>query len=201
LRVAGIVLAGGRSSRFGSDKLAAEIEGEPLLQRAVRGVGAVADDVVIVAAPAAPAPAPPAGVRARIVRDAVPDEGPLAGVVAGLLAVERRLAVIVGGDMPDLVPDVLRELLAAVDDRRAAAAALGEGDGFRPLPVAVQVDVARRAAIEGFEAGERSLRRWLRSLHATTVDEAAWTALDPIRSTLHDVDEPADLEAAREGAR
>lgn len=194
------MLAGGRSRRFGEDKLTAELDGVPLLHHALLRVGAVTDGVVVVLAPGAPEPAMPAGVDGRFVRDAVPDQGPLAGALAGLGAADRPVALIVGGDMPGSVPDVLRELLARAE-RSPAAAALGEGDGFRPLPAAVRVEVARRVGAERFEAGERSLRGWLRALDVTVVDEATWTGLDPSRSSLRDIDEPADLDAAREATR
>ena len=46
--VSAIVLAGGRSSRFGGDKLAGRLGGETVLDRTVDAVGAVAVDIVIV---------------------------------------------------------------------------------------------------------------------------------------------------------
>ncbi len=85
--VAGIVLAGGRSSRFGSDKLAAEREGVPLLHHAVLRVAEVADDVVVVLAPGASGAGLPPGVR--VANDPTEGEGPLAGLHAGLLAAVR----------------------------------------------------------------------------------------------------------------
>ena len=42
--------------------------------------------------------------------------------------------------------------------------------------------------------GERSLRAWLQAMRMAVIDEATWTALDPERATLRDVDEPADLD-------
>jgi len=42
-------------------------------------------------------------------------------------------------------------------------------------------------------AGRRRLRDMLDSLRTAVIDEATWTALDPQRRTLHDVDEPGDL--------
>jgi len=47
----GIVLAGGRSTRFGRDKLAEPIEGRTLLDLATEAVAAVVADVVVVVAP------------------------------------------------------------------------------------------------------------------------------------------------------
>ena len=45
--VTGIILAGGASARFGSDKLAAPVGGRPLLQHALEAVAAVAHDLVL----------------------------------------------------------------------------------------------------------------------------------------------------------
>jgi molybdopterin-guanine dinucleotide biosynthesis protein A len=44
------------------------------------------------------------------------------------------------------------------------------------------------------DAGRRSLRDLLASVRTVVVDEPTWTALDPERRTLFDVDEPADLD-------
>ena len=45
----GAVLAGGQSRRFGRDKIAVEVEGVPMVLRAVRALEALCDDVVLVA--------------------------------------------------------------------------------------------------------------------------------------------------------
>ncbi|MDQ3209832.1 MAG: NTP transferase domain-containing protein, partial [Actinomycetota bacterium] len=56
--VSGIVLAGGRSSRFGvDDKLAATYDGMPLLHHPVLRLAEITGDVVVVLAPDAPEPA------------------------------------------------------------------------------------------------------------------------------------------------
>ena len=49
--VSGIVLAGGASKRFGSDKLEATLEGRSLLGRAIDAVAAVSTEVIVVVAP------------------------------------------------------------------------------------------------------------------------------------------------------
>ena len=134
--IAGIVLAGGGSIRFGSDKLLAPYHGSSLLHRAIERVGEVSDDVIVVMSPAAADPAMPP--RAKVVRDASEGEGPLAGLHAGLLAAVRSdLAVVVGGDMPDLQPPVLRAMVLAMRRRspRPTARARSRscsGPGRRP---------------------------------------------------------------------
>lgn len=189
----GIALAGGRSSRFGSDKLASIHRGIPLLHHAVLRLGELSKEVVVVAAFAGSEPSLPVGVNARIVRDAHQSEGPLEGLVAALDATSTDLALVVGGDMPDLSVAVLREMLRVAKELPADAVALQDVDRFRPLPAVVRVKPARDVARELLRGGERSLRALLCALDVTVMDEPTWTALDPTRGTFHDVDERSDL--------
>lgn len=188
----GVVLAGGRSSRFGRDKLAEPYRGEPILHHTLRRVGAVCEEVVLVLAPDAPAPT---GLAVRIARDPEPHEGPLVGARAGLLVVRTELALLVGGDMPGLVAEVVEAMVARARGTPAEAVALLDADRPRPLPMLVRVDPAVRAAGELLATGHRRLRDLLGALRAVAVDETTWTALDPLRRSLIDVDVPGDLEA------
>jgi molybdopterin-guanine dinucleotide biosynthesis protein A len=187
------VLAGGRSIRFGGDKLAAIHRGLPLLHHAVLRLGEVCTDVVVVIAPGAPEPAMPIA-RARFARDARQDDGPLAGLLSGLEAVSTELALVAGGDMPDLSTAVLLEMLRVASEAAVDAVALQDAGRFRPLPSLVRVAPARDAAHVLLHAGERSLRSLLQALRTAVIDEPTWAALDPARGTLHDVDEPGDLD-------
>ncbi len=192
--VSGVVLAGGRSTRFGRDKLAVEHHGRPLLHHAIERLAEVCGSLIVVISAEGPEPSTPEGVALRFVRDAVGDEGPLRGAAAGLEAAETEWAVVVGGDMPDLQPPVLAALLWFGSDREATAAALGEDSGFRPLPCALLREPAHERADELLSRGERSLRSLLRSLSVAVLVEDTWLRLDPERRTLVDVDEPADLD-------
>jgi molybdopterin-guanine dinucleotide biosynthesis protein A len=194
------VLAGGRGTRFGGDKLAAIHRGIPLLHHAVLRLGEVCAEVIVVIAPDQPEPALPIGVPARFVRDAREGEGPLAGLSRGLEAASTELAFVAGGDMPDLSTAVLLEMLRVAGVAPVAAVALQDGDRFRPLPSLVRVAPAREAAHALLHAGERSLRSLLQALRTAVIDEATWVALDPGRGSLRDVDEPADIETEASAA-
>jgi molybdopterin-guanine dinucleotide biosynthesis protein A len=189
------VLAGGRSVRFGpDDKLAATVDGIPLLHHAVLRLAEVTGEVVVVLAPGDSEPPMPSGAPVRFARDARPGEGPLAGAVAGLAMVERGWAVLAGGDMPTLSIPVLREMVRVATEVPADAVALRRGDRVPPLPVVVRVGPAREAGRRLLRDGERSLSAWLRELRPAEIDERAWTALDPGRETLRDIDERSDLD-------
>lgn len=188
------MLAGGRSTRFGADKLAADYRGLPLLHHAILALGAVCDDVVVVLAPGEePRNLPPG---ARITHDPTEGEGPLAGLHQGLLSAVRADAVVVaGGDMPELHPAVLIEMLRVLDEASADAVALADGGRPRPLPCVLRTWPAADMTHTLLHAGRRRLRDVLDALRTAVIDEETWTALDPGRQTVFDVDEPGDLAA------
>ncbi|WP_068073231.1 molybdenum cofactor guanylyltransferase [Novosphingobium lentum] len=74
--ILGAVLAGGQSSRFGSDKALAELDGRTLIARAVEALEGLCDAVVVIGRETAPAPTLPDWPRAGM--------GPLAGLAAAL---------------------------------------------------------------------------------------------------------------------
>ena len=189
-RVAAIVLAGGRSSRFGRDKLVEPIDGRQLLDHAIDAVRAVATEIVVVG-PRDGASVDRAGVT--LVRDELVSEGPLAGLATGLHALDPAVerVMVVGGDMPTLVPAVLERLIAALD--RHEASVLTDDDGARPLPMATRRSVASPAADRLIASGERRLRALLLELDVDVVAPSTWRELDPTGQTLRDVDTPEDL--------
>jgi molybdenum cofactor guanylyltransferase len=190
----GVVLAGGRSSRFGRDKLDAEYRGRPLLHHVVLRLAEVCPDLVVVIAPETPTPELPGDIPIQFARDAEPAEGPLAGLAAGLELVKTELCIVAGGDMPDLSSAVLTEMLRKAREAKAASVVLRDRGELRPLPAILTCShalvVARRLLLDG----ERSLRALHEALDALPVEEEAWVSLDPDRRTLVDVDVPTDLE-------
>lgn len=202
-RVTAIVLAGGRSTRFGAPKLAVELDGEPLLDHALRAVGTVAQHV-IVAGGSADHPAPRAMHHQSIrnVLDSEPFAGPLAALAGALRETATELAIVVGGDMPGLHPGVLDAMLgrlaAAVDiDAVLLASPAAEPGRRQVLPLALRVTTASRAAVEAVSGGDRSLVRLLERLRSIEIPASEWLTLDPAGRTLLDVDRPSDLEEFR----
>ena len=105
--ILGVVLAGGQSSRFGSDKALAELGGRSLIVQAVEMLSGWCDHVVIAGRCEGPAPCLPDWPR--------PEMGPLAGLAAALrFAVDEGYTAVmsIGVDSPGL-PHNLPDLLGA----------------------------------------------------------------------------------------
>lgn len=193
-----IVLAGGRSSRFGGDKLVAELDGRPLLAHAIAGVAPAVREIVVVLSPdgAEPLLDGATDLPIRFARDADEGRGPLAGLAAGLAAAREPLAIVVGGDQPSLVPALLVEMLRHLAPGAIVpldAMALEEGSRIRPLPCALRVAPARSAASVALALGGGSLIRFLGRLRLGILTPDRWQAIDPHGESLRDVDHPDDM--------
>ena len=177
-----LVPAGGGSTRFGSDKLAARLDGTTVLDHLLAGVPP--EWPVVLVGPERRV----ARSGVRWVREQPPGGGPLAGVLAGVAVVETPVAVVVAGDMPFAGPvlPVLVEALRTAGPGVAAAVALdGEGHA-NPVLAGYRVD-AVRAAFPGPVQGGRA-KRLLDLPHVLV-------AVPGVGS--HDVDTPSDLARLR----
>lgn len=132
--VAGVVLAGGRSVRFGGEKAAAQLAGRPLLMWAVERLKGSCGAVAVNARPGTEAEALARAAGLTILHDAAGDAaGPLAGVKAGLAwaqSLGARSLAVSPCDAPLLPGDLFARLIAAA----GAGAAMAEtSDGRQPL--------------------------------------------------------------------
>lgn len=218
MSVTGIVLAGGRGTRFGGPKLAAELEGRSILSRSIDALSKVASEV-LVAGPELPEllpePREVPGARVhdavlfRLVADSIPFEGPLAALAGALGEARGAVAVVVGGDMPRLVPEVLGSMVArlmadstidavVLGAPGSASSAPGHTEPRRQvLPMALRIAAASTVAREVLDAGDRSLRALLDHLACDEIPPATWLTLDPSAETLLDVDTRFDLDRLR----
>ena len=190
-RTGAVVLAGGASRRFGRDKLAASLDGSPLLDRAIAAVRPIATTVVVVLAPGDDRPL---AADVHVVHDVVAHDGPLVGLRTGLTSMPSDISrvVVVGGDMPTLAGSVLARLLDTLD-RAPLACLADETARARPLPMAVRLGEAVAAVDDLTLAGERRLRALIGRLDGAVLAVDAWHDLDPEAQTLRDVDVPDDL--------
>ena len=198
---AGIVLAGGRSSRMGTPKAALEWHGSTLLERVVDAVGRATGRVVVVRAPGQELPSLPAGVA--VVEDARPDRGPLEAMLAGLRAVEAEAEIVfvAAVDLPFLHPAIVARVIRAVGPGVDAAVPVVDG---RPQPLAAAYRTGLLPLVAELADGptrrmgdllERA--RVLRLDETALLSDPAVAAVDPGLVGLRDLDTPADLAGAR----
>src|SRR5262245_1380289 len=108
MRIGGVVLCGGQSSRMGRPKAWLPFGGELMLPRVVRLLREAVGTVVVVAAPGQELPPLPEDVE--VARDPQPGLGPLQGLAVGLQALEGQAeaAYATSCDVPFLSPAFVR---------------------------------------------------------------------------------------------
>ncbi|MCI0548944.1 MAG: molybdenum cofactor guanylyltransferase [Candidatus Rokubacteria bacterium] len=110
----GVIQAGGRATRMGGvPKALLEVGGERIIDRILRVLEQVADDILLVTN----TPDRYASLGLTMVPDVFPDGGSLGGIYSGLTAAAGDVAFTVACDMPFLMPEVAR----LVVDRAAEA--------------------------------------------------------------------------------
>lgn len=199
---AGVVLAGGRSSRMGSPKAALEWHGSTLLWRTVAIIARATDGpVVVVRAPGQQLPALPPDTE--VVDDPAEGQGPVQGIAAGLAALADSVPVafVSSTDMPFLHPAFVRRVVRAAAD--GADVGLPLARGFRQ-PLAASYRTALAPAAQRLVREGRLKPAFLfEECTVTMLDEAALradpvlAALDPALESVVNVNEPADYQAAR----
>jgi molybdenum cofactor cytidylyltransferase len=184
--IAGVVLAAGRSTRFGRPKLAVALDGRPLIRHVLEAaVAAGLDPIVVVSGPDDAL----TGIDLRPARRVVnphPEEGLSSSVRLGLQALRSdvaiRAAVILLGYQPLVRPSTIRELIAA-SAGQAPLVVPAYSDDDAPNPMVARRD-AWRLADE--LAGDRGFAPILLR-HPELVQRV------PIDGSNPDVDTPRDL--------
>ena len=109
--MASIVLAGGRSTRLGQDKVSLVIGGEGLLQRTINHLRQLNQEIILVLAQGQLPPEFDNSTDVRITTDVKSGKGPLIGIFTGLQASNDDYSVIVACDMPFLNIELLRYMI------------------------------------------------------------------------------------------
>jgi FdhD protein len=179
---------------MGRDKRWIEIDGIPLLQRAIAAVAALAGTAdVVVADPTDRVLVTSALPDTRVHTDRRPGEGPLAGLETALAGEVGDVVVVLAGDHPYVEPAVLRSLVDRLTQHpELDAAVLGTAVGPQPLVAAYRRRV-RTTVTSLLDSGERRAMRLLDHLEIVVVPPDEWHGLDPDGRTAIDVDSPADL--------
>jgi len=183
--VTGAILAGGQSTRFGSDKALAPMltTGISFLERACQTLAAVAARVIVVGRQEIPQYA---GIEA--IPDRSPGQGPVGGVLTALDVTSTPLLVVISCDQPLLEPADLRKLLLSC---HSAGAAVFSSINFNFHPLPFTLTVARARDMLGVQGGQpgRPLRALIASLNPRIIEPG-----DSI-DRLIDIDTPEDLRS------
>jgi molybdopterin-guanine dinucleotide biosynthesis protein A len=188
--VAAFILAGGKSTRMGSDKAFVMLDGRTLLARALDLARSVTSNVSIVGS------AEKFAAFAPVVADVFRDCGPLGGIHAALRESAAELNLILAVDVP-FVPRVLLEHLIARARSSNAVATVPRADGgWQPLCAVYRREFAD-AAEAALNAGRYKIDALFDQVEVQGIEgeELARAGFAP--EMFRNLNTANDLEAAR----
>jgi molybdopterin-guanine dinucleotide biosynthesis protein A len=193
--IAGYVLAGGGSTRFGFDKARAEIGGQAMLKRMCRLIDDVTGSASVVAAPGRYGE-----FDVRVVDDLWPGHGPLGGITTALMATAetnggRDWNLIVGCDMPFLTREWLSHLVHRALASDAEVVAPQSQHGLEPMCACWRTSATGKLQ-DAFEDGVRKVTDAMKRLRMEILDETHWKRFDSAGRLFWNMNTPQDYEAA-----
>lgn len=197
LRVGGIVLCGGKSTRMGRPKAWLPFGNEALLQRVVRILSQIVSPIVVVAA--RDQELPPLGAGIEVLRDEYDALGPLAGLATGLAALSGRVdaAFACPCDAALLRPEFIHAMITRLGDCELVI----PRDGKYHHPLAAVYRVSVEPGIRSLIAENRLRPVFLLELaRSCEVDVESLRSVDPGLQSLRNLNTPADYQAALEEA-
>jgi molybdenum cofactor guanylyltransferase len=198
----GIILAGGRSTRFGGgEKSLRAVDGKPMICRVREALLPVVDELIV-------------SVRDECQRDLVfpflsggshtiaydrlRDIGPLAGVLESLKAARGEYVFIAACDMPFINSKVIDFLFEKARGHDAAVPQ-GPGDFLEPLHAVYRREPMIRAAEESLARGEHRIAsplKYLKDVVYVPFEEIR--AVDPELKTFRNINRAEDMPPSSE---
>ncbi len=106
LAMTGIILCGGRSTRMGRQKAFLPYKGKSLIEHNLDMLSEIFSELVLVSND----PAEFEHLSANVLRDILPDRGPIVGILSGLLVSHYEQSFVMACDMPFLTEELIRTI-------------------------------------------------------------------------------------------
>jgi molybdenum cofactor guanylyltransferase len=192
--LAAFILAGGKSSRMGTDKLFLNLNGRTLLDRMLAIANGVTHEVRIVGDQTKLAD------LANVVADLYPNCGPLGGIHAALTNTTAELNLLLAADLPFLETTFLEHLLSAARRSQATVTVPRAGGGLQPLCAVYRrrfAELAERA----LRAGNNKIDHLFAPAETRVLDEDELLSAGFSAEMFRNVNTPEDWEQAKSAAQ
>jgi molybdopterin-guanine dinucleotide biosynthesis protein A len=197
---AGLIIAGGRSTRFGEqDKAVADLAGTPMIRRVADRITAVTDEFVVNCREDQISPIEEAlseiDQEPAYAEDPDPDKGPMAGIMTGLRTVDSEYAFVVACDMPFVDPALVEYLFERTDGHDAAIPRTGEW--YQPTQAVYRATSMANACEAALDRGDRRIVAALDDLDFVEVDSEEFEQYAS-SETFENLNTREELDAAAE---
>lgn len=193
-----IILAGGRSTRMNGDKGLKELGGEALVNRVIRRVSELVDEVLLVVGSEEQREAYSKIVDEDVILvvDLYRDGSPLVGAITGLKHAKGEYAFMAACDMPFISDEVVENLFKEGEGYDGAVYQW-PNEWIEPLLAVYRVEPSLEKALELYGSGDLRVRRILQNLpHVKMIPMGDLKAIDADLHSLFDADTEEALREA-----
>jgi len=188
--ITAFILAGGKSSRMGSDKAFLELASSTLLERSLALAHALAAEVFIVGSQEK------FSRFGRVVEDVFRDCGPLAGIHAALTASRTDLNLALAVDLPFLEVKFLEYLISQARMTSALATVPRAAGGWQPLCAVYRREFAASAE-SALQQGKNKIDLLFSQVEVNTLEEDELLRHGFKPEMFRNLNTPEEMERAR----
>ena len=195
-----LILAGGRSSRMGRDKMWLDLDGTPLIEIVARRLLPIAGEIIFSSddSPRLDALVGRLPVPTVVAPDVYRDAGPLAGLQSGLQAARNAMVFTVATDMPFVDHTLVTAMIDHCGDEDAIVPRIRIPGLDEPQPEPLHA-VYRKSCLPAIEValskGRRRVVSFLDDVHVCYVEDSVLRQLDPDLHSLHNINTPEEWTA------
>ncbi len=194
----GIILAGGKSSRFGYNKILETIGKRSLLQLVIERLSPLCDEIILVTAAEQAIPRFVNFPAPIIVKDILPERGPLGGIYTGLNQSTSSYNLVVACDMPFLNRELLRYQLQIAEDYDLVIPRIGNKiEALHAVYTRINISLIEQM----LRQNRLSVQELSKMVRVRYVESDEIDRFDPEHLSFFNVNTRADLARARELVR
>jgi molybdenum cofactor guanylyltransferase len=190
--ITGIILAGGKSSRYGKNKAFVEINGVRLIERVIRVLGSLFKRLMIITN----SPGEYAYLQLPMAEDIIKGLGPIGGIYTGLEMITDEAAFFVACDMPFLNEELIRHIIAQKSDFDAIVPQIGR------KTEALHALYSKRclpAIREIIDVREYQIIKFFTKIRVKFLDEREIRTFDPLLRSFFNINRPDELQEIATG--
>jgi len=183
---AGVILAGGKSSRFGSNKALAMVNGKPMISHAMQTFERLFPEHLLITN----SPEEYSFTAWDTSPDIYPGAGPLAGIHAALSRVTSEKIFVVGCDMPFLNAEVIHFICDQYDGSDIIVPETKHG--LEPLHGLYNKSCLGPIS-NNLQAGQRRIYQFIKEMQTHIVPWQDLATIDPDQTSFRNINHQHDL--------
>lgn len=188
-----IILAGGKSVRFGHDKILEKIGNNSLLEQVISSTEPISKDIIVVTAKERALPQLANHPKIKIVYDIMPGVGSLGGIYTGLIASKSYYNLVVAADMPFLNRPLLQYMISVAEGYDLTLPHVNQW--FEPLH-AIYSKNCINPAREILNQGKKVIVELFKYVKVKHVEAEEIERFDPKHLSFFNINTPQDMERA-----